>query len=194
MATDPIVQLSPSDYLAFERAAEIRHELVNGQIYAMSGASRPHNLITTNLTGELRAMLKGRPCEVYSSDMRVKVDETGLYTYPDVVVACGEPHFEDEVLDTLTNPVLVVEVLSPSSEGYDRGAKFEHYRRLPSLAGYLLVAQTKPHVELFRRLPEGGWRLSEASGLEATIELPDLAVTLALAEVYDKVPNLGPPL
>src|SRR5206468_6291774 len=118
-------------------------EYINGQIYAMSGASREHNLIVVNLIRELSSQLRGRPCEVYASDMRVKVRPTGMYTYPDVVAVCGEPRFEDEQVDTLVNPAVIVEVLSPSTEAYDRGQKFAHYRKLESLTEYVLVAQNE---------------------------------------------------
>ena len=183
--------VSPADYLAFERAASERHELVNGQIYAMGGASPTHSLIVPNLASELRNQLKRRPCRVHTNDLRVKVDETGLYTYPDVVVVCGEARYDDDQRDTLLNPLVLVEVLSPSTEAYDRGAKFEHYRRLPSLTAYLLVAQDRPHLELYVRTESGFWQLSEASGLDAALPIPPLELTLALAEVYDKVENLG---
>ncbi|HEX4954508.1 MAG TPA: Uma2 family endonuclease [Thermoanaerobaculia bacterium] len=183
--------MTEAEYLAFERNAQEQHELVNGQVRLLDRGNQAHSLILTNLASELRHHLKRRPCEVHLKGLRLKVDETGLYTYPDVAVVCGEPIFEDQHHDTLVNPLLVVEVLSPSTEAYDRGAKFEHYRRLPSLAAYLLVSQDKPHLELFRRLPDGDWRLTEASGLEASLEIPEVGVTLALAEVYDKVPGLG---
>src|SRR5436305_1067989 len=117
-------------YLALEREAEYKSEYINGEIYAMSGASREHNLIAVNLVRELSSQMRGRPCEVYGSDMRVKVAPTGMYTYPDVSVACNEPHFDDRQLDTLTNPTVIIEVLSPSTEAYDRGVKFLHYRKL----------------------------------------------------------------
>jgi Uma2 family endonuclease len=183
--------LSSEEYLAFERSAPERHELVHGQVYAMGGASPPHSLIVANLARELSLALKRRPCRVHVNDLRVKVDDTGLYTYPDVVVVCGEARYDDEQRDTLLNPLLLVEVLSPSTEAYDRGAKFAHYRHLPSLTAYLLVAQDQPHLELFVRTEAGAWQLSEASGLAAFLEIPPLEVTLALAEVYDKVEGLG---
>ena len=126
--------LNPQDYLAWERQQETRHEYVNGEIHAMTGASREHNLINGNLFAALHTQTRGKPCEVYSNDMRVKVSETGMYTYPDIAVACGKPEFEDTQVDTLLNPVLIVEVLKVSTEGYDRGAKFAHYRTLPSFA------------------------------------------------------------
>jgi Uma2 family endonuclease len=132
--------------------------------------------------------LKPQPCEVYPSDMRVRVSATGLYTYPDVVVVCGEPRLEDDEQDTLLNPSLIIEVLSPSTESYDRGKKFEHYRTLESLVEYLLVAQDEPRVEQFVRQPGGTWLFTATSGRDAVVHLPSLGCSLALAEIYDKVP------
>ena len=142
-----------------------------------------------NLLGvrELGNRLRGRACRVLPSDMRVKVSPTGLYTYPDVVVVCDQPQFADEQRDTLLNPTLIVEVLSESTKDYDRGEKFEHYRMLPSLSEYVLIAQDKYHVEHFVRQPDNRWLLSETNLLEDTIHLSSIACDLALAEVYDKV-------
>jgi len=183
----PQVGLSPEEYLARERRAEIKSEYHDGEVSAMSGASRAHNLIVTNFVRELSLRLRDRDCEVYPSDMRVKVDPTGLYTYPDVIVVCGEPVFEDEHVDTLLNPTLLVEVLSTSTEAYDRGKKFEHYRKLETLQGVVLVAQDEVHAERFTRQPDGQWLLGEASGLEAALHLASIDVTLPLADIYDKV-------
>src|SRR5580765_534258 len=127
---------TPEQYLALEREAEYKSEYINGQIYAMLGASREHIVIAVNLVSELRTQFRGRPCEVYNSDMRVKVNPTGMYTYPDVTATCGEPVFDDKQRNTLTNPNVIIEVLSPSTEVYDRGVKFAHYRRLRSLTDY----------------------------------------------------------
>lgn len=190
------VRYTAEEYLARERAAPLeRSEFINGQIYAMSGASREHNLVSGNGFGELRAQLRGRPCEAYINDMRVKINETGAYVYPDVVVVCGEPQFEDASVDTLTNPTLIVEVLSPSTEGYDRGAKSAHYRRLASLQEYVLIAPNRISVERFVR--QGGeWVLSEATDPGTIVSLASIGCRLALADVYDKVTpdaaNAGP--
>src|SRR5437667_7846427 len=140
MSSERKTHLSPEEYLALERKAPVRSEYLDGDMVAMSGGSREHNLIVTNIVRELSNQLKGRPCEVYPSNMRVKVSATGLYTYPDVVV-CGKPQFEDANVDTLTNPTLIAEVLSDSTEAYDREAKFGHYRKIDSLLEYLLVSQ-----------------------------------------------------
>lgn len=158
-----------------------------GEIFAMAGASRWHNLIVANVTGELRSQLKGRPCTTYPSDMRVKISPTGPYAYPDVTVVGGEGQFEDTQQDTLLNPVLIVETLSESTEAYDRGGKFAHYRKLTSLLEYVLIAQTKPYVEHYVRQPDNRWLLSEADGLHTTLHLPSLDCHLALTAVYDKV-------
>ena len=183
----PQVGLSPEEYLARERRAEVKSEYHDGEVFAMSGASRAHNLIVTNFVRELSLRLRDRDCEVYPSDMRVKVDPTGLYTYPDVIVVCGEPAFEDEHVDTLLNPTLLIEVLSESTEAYDRGKKFEHYRKLETLQGVVLVTQDEAHAERFTRQPDGQWLLGEASGLEAALHLASIDVTLPLADIYDKV-------
>lgn len=177
----------PAEYLALERRSAEKHEYLAGEVFAMTGASRAHNLIVTNLVRELGQQLKRRPCQVFASDMRVKVSASGLYTYPDVVVVCGEARFEDEQVDTLLNPTLIVEVLSDSTEAYDRGEKFEHYRKLPSLAEYLLVAQDRPHLDQFVRQADAQWLLAEWHGRDATVRVPSVDAVLALDEVYDKL-------
>jgi Uma2 family endonuclease len=161
-------------------------------MFAMSGASLAHNQITFNLAGSLHGQLKDRPCNAYVNDMRVKVSATGLYTYPDVVVTCEKPKFEDNVLDTLINPQAIIEVLSETTEKYDRGGKFAQYRQLPSLREYVLVSQERPHIELFTKSEAGVWGLTEAIGLESTINIPTIACSLALADVYAKVEFSAP--
>jgi len=181
---------TPEEYLAQERKAEFKSEYIAGQIVAMSGASREHNLMTANLARVLGSQLLDRPCEVYVSDMRVKVTERGMYTYPDTVVVCDDARFEDEQVDTLLNPTLIVEVLSPSTEAYDRGAKFGYYRQLPSLQEYLLVAQDQVLIEHFVREDEG-WLLTETADLSEIVQLPSIACELPVAEVYRKVAFMG---
>jgi len=177
---------TPTEYLALERSAHEKSEYINGRIYAMAGASRLHNLIVTNILRELATQLRGRPCETYANDMRVKVQRTGMYTYPDVVAVCEEPRLEDAELDTLLNPAVIVEVLSPSTESYDRGEKFAHYRRLESLQEYVLVAQVTRRVEHFRR--EGdSWVLTEISDPGGELRLSSLGCTLQLADIYDRI-------
>jgi Uma2 family endonuclease len=179
--------ITPEEYLRLERQAEYKSEYVNGEIFAMSGASRKHNLVAGNIVAELNRQLRGKPCEVYPSDMRVKVTATGLYTYPDVVVVCGEPKFEDEYVDTLLNPTLLVEVLSQSTERYDRIAKSSYYRTLDSLAEHLLVAQDEVRLEQYVKQANGQWLLFECSSLDKVVELPSISCSLALRDVYDKV-------
>ena len=187
MSSQVKIYYTPEEYLALERAAEDKSEYFNGEIFAMTGASRRHNLVAGNVFATLHAQLRKRPCEIYPSDMRVKVSPTGLYTYPDVVVVCGEPSFDDEQKDTLLNPTVLVEVLSKSTMSYDRGEKFEHYRKLESLAEYLVIAQNKYHVEHYVRQPDNQWLLSETDDLQKTVHLLSIECELALADIYDKV-------
>jgi Uma2 family endonuclease len=191
MSSQARERYTPEEYLALERQAQCKSEYYAGEIFAMVGASRWHNLIVANVIGELRSQLKGRPCTTYPSDMRVKVSPTGLYTYPDVTVVCGEALFEDNQQDTLLNPTLIVEVLSASTEAYDRGGKFAHYRKLPSLMEYVLITQTKPHIEHYLCQQDNRWLLSEVDSVQDTLHLPAIDCYLALAEVYDKVDIVG---
>ena len=187
MSSQHKVFLSPEEYLAIERAAETRSEYFDGEMFAMVGASREHNLIVINLSRELSQQLKGKPCEAYANDMRVRIPSTGLYTYPDVVVVCSEPIFEDEHVDTLLNPTLIVEVLSESTESYDRGKKFSNYRSVESLSEYLLVAQDEYRIEQYLRQSDGTWLYSEAHSLTDHVQLTSIQCALMLKEVYDKV-------
>ena len=179
--------ITPADYLGRERRSEVRSEYLNGRIYAMSGASREHNRITINLSAMLHSRLKGKPCEPFSGDLRVKVSPTGLYTYPDVIVACGESLFEDEHVDTLLDPTVIIEVLSDSTEAYDRGEKFAHYRALESLTDYLLVAQDRPRIEHFVRQLDSRWLYSVTDRLDKQVEIATIDCVLPLAEVYERV-------
>ncbi|MGE0825899.1 MAG: Uma2 family endonuclease [Candidatus Binatia bacterium] len=183
----PQQKYTPEEYLALERQADHKSEYYAGEIFAMSGASETHNLIAGNIFASLHAQFRGRPCRVYMSDMRVKVSPTGLYTYPDVVAVCGERQFDDVQNDTLLNPTVIIEVLSPSTEAYDRGNKAVQYRQLPSLAEHVLVSQERRHVEHYVRQPDGQWLFSEASEADAQIELPSLNASLVLAEIYENV-------
>ncbi len=187
MSTEPKTFLSPEEYLEQERRAGQKSEYFQGETFAMAGASQRHALIVTNLVGEFRQQLKGKPCEVYSSDLRLRVEATGLYTYPDVMVVCGNPQFADDQKDTLLNPVIIIEVLSESTRDYDRGQKFQHYRALASVMEYLTVAQSEPHVEYCSRQAENRWLLTEFSGLEQSIPLASIHCVLRLAEIYDKI-------
>jgi Uma2 family endonuclease len=187
MSTLPKTYLTPEQYLEIERKAEYKSEYYRGEMFAMAGAKWNHNLIVAHLIMQLGLQLRSRPCSVTPGDMRVHVNATGLYTYPDVVVVCGEPQFLDGELDTLLNPTLIAEVLSPSTEAYDRGRKFEQYRSLESLAGYLLISSQRVSAELFARQSGGRWLLTAAGSLEDTLELPVIGCRVALADVYEKV-------
>jgi Uma2 family endonuclease len=179
--------ISPEEYLEAERRAETKSEYFSGQIYAMSGASLRHNRLVANVVGTLYAQLKDGPCIVLPSDMRLRVPDTGLYTYPDVTVVCGDPKLEDAHKDILLNPTVLIEVLSDSTESYDRGRKFEHYRRIVSLQEYVLVSQTEPRIEVYRRQTAREWLLTEAVGLEEGVQLASVHAVLALSEVYARV-------
>jgi Uma2 family endonuclease len=176
------------EYLALERKAEYKSEYLNGGVFAMTGASRRHNLISTNLVTSLNVLLRGKQCEVYGSDMRLRVSAADLYTYADVVVVCGEPKFEDDYVDTLLNPTLVIEILSKSTERYDRIAKSGYYRTVDSLSEYLLVAQEEYRIEQYTKQVNEHWLLSETESLEGVVDLSSIACSLALRDVYDKIP------
>lgn len=185
---------TPEEYLALEREAEYKSEYINGQIFAMSGTSRAHSLIATNLIIELGTQLRGKPCDVHGGDMRVKVSPIGMYTYPDVSVACGEPHFEDREVDSLTNPSMIFEILSLFTEKYDRGQKFAHYRRLGSLTDYVLVSQDKAQVEHFVRQGNTGevgesdrWVFTELSDPASNLRLLSIGCSVALRSIYDRI-------
>jgi len=179
--------LTPEEYLAFERKSEVRHEYFAGEVLAMVGASRRHNIIAANIIRVLGNQLLERPCNVYPSDMRVKVSATGKYTYPDVSVTCEEELFDDDEKDTLLNPVVFIEVLSDSTEAYDRGRKFEHYRQIESLTQYLLVSQEPHRVEQFVRQNERDWMFSAYNDAADVVNLGVIGCGLALKDVYAKV-------
>ena len=193
-------RLTPEEYIAFERKAppdsEIsRYEYLNGELIAMSGASRAHNLITGNIVGELHNLLKGSGYETYANAMRVSAPVTSSYFYPDVVVVCEEPRFEDDVFDILLNPIILVEVLSPSTEAYDRGEKFSHYRHLASLQEYILVSQDKVLVERYRRpqkretapVTAKDWIFTAFQELADILPLTAIQCELPLQEIYERV-------
>src|SRR6266446_7663437 len=182
-----IARLSEVEYLQLERKAETRSEYFSGEVFAMAGGNCSHSLIATNLLRELSSRLNATDCVAYNTDLRVKVEATGLLTYPDVSVVCGDQHFLDEQEDTLLHPSVVIEVLSDSTEAYDRGKKFENYRQIPTCREYLLVSQKESRIEQFIRQPNGEWTLKEAAGLNAEIKLSSLGITLKLSEVFAKV-------
>ena len=179
-------RLTPEQYLAMERASETKHEYDHGRIIAMAGASRGHNLIALNLGSQIRDKLLDRPCEAYASDMRVRIGTSDLYVYPDVVVACGEPRFEHGDVDTLLNPTLIVEVLSPSTERRDRGRKFHQYRTIDSLQEYVMVSQDEVRIERYTRRA-GEWALSERNQIDTTLQLESIGCEIPLRQVYSKV-------
>lgn len=188
MLAEPTTRfITAEEYLVLERKGVHKNEYFAGEIYPMPGASREHNLIVASILARLYMQLLKQPCEVYPSDMRVKVSASGLYTYPDLTVVCGEPTFEDAQVDTLLNPTVIIEVLSASTEDYDRGKKFARYRQLPSLQDYLLVAQDQMHVEHYARQSDGSWRFLEAEQAEATIMLTSIDCTLQLEAIYEKL-------
>ena len=179
--------LTPQEYLDYEREAETKSEYYNGEIYALAGASPRHTVIAANVIVSFGVQFKGRSCTVHTGDLRVKVSPTGLYTYPDVVVVCGPPRFDDAHKDTLLNPTLIVEVLSESTEAYDRMGKFEHYRKLESLTDYLLISQERAWIEHRARQSEIKWLTGYYMGLETVVPIPSIDCELPLADVFDKI-------
>lgn len=180
--------ISPDEYLQLEERAELKSEYFDGAIYAMAGGEPEHNLVSGNVIGALWGQLEGRPCDVYSSDQRVKVPATGLYTYPDVTVVCGEPEYEASRPRSLLNPTLVVEVLSESTESYDRGEKFAQYQSLGSLREYVLIATDRRRIERYTRQAESPeWLYGECSGEEGSVALTSIGCVLSLARVYRNV-------
>lgn len=182
----PQPHITPQEYLERERKAETRSEYYGGVIVAMTGASWEHNLITGNIARRLGNQLEGKPCVVVTNDLRVRALKRRSYYYPDVVVVCGEPLFEDVEFDTLINPTLVIEVLSDSTEATDRGEKLRSYQALSSLNTYVLVSQGQPLVEIYRR-QERGWLHSVVSGLESVLSLDAIGCELRLADIYDRI-------
>ncbi len=188
MNAQPDIKLTLSEYLTMERQNVYKSEFWDGEVFAMAGANETHNLIVLNVGSEFRSQLKGRACKVYPSDMRVRIPRTSRYLYPDVIVVCGTPQFEDDKSDTLLNPTLIVEVLSASTAAYDRGPKFSQYRTIDSLQEYLLITPDVPLIERYVRQSDTRfWLLSDAVGLDAILEVNTINCQLVLAEVYDKV-------
>ncbi|HYY93233.1 MAG TPA: Uma2 family endonuclease [Pyrinomonadaceae bacterium] len=186
MASLPDYYISPEEYLSLERRAEFKSEYFDGVVYAMACGSERHNLIAANIIIALGVQLRDRPCRVYPSDLKVRVPNSKRFFYPDVSVVCGETRFADEARDVILNPVLVVEVLSESTEAFDRGKKFSSYQQIESLREYLLVAQDEFVVEHYLR-QEDGWLYTKASGPEADLVLPALDCRIALGDIYNKV-------
>ena len=187
MATVPKHYITPEEYLQRERNAEFKSEYYRGEMFAMAGASANHNLIVLNAGSSLREQLKKKPCRVYPSDLKLKIKATGLFTYPDLTVVCGEPQLESDVGDVILNPVVIVEVLSESTEAYDRGKKFEQYRTIASVMHYVLIAQDRFSIDCFSRQPDGSWSLTSCQGIESKIRIESIDCELIVSEVYDKV-------
>lgn len=177
--------LTPEQYLAMERKSEVKHEYDRGRIIAMAGASREHNLIALNVASAIHIGLRDRPCEAYAGDMRVRVED-GRYVYPDVVVACGEPRFEDGEVDTLLNPTLIVEILSPSTEDRDLGRKLNQYKTIESLQEIVIINQDEVRIKLYTKR-QGNWVPSELDDLAATLRLESIGCGVPLREVYARV-------
>lgn len=178
--------ITPEEYLTAERKAKIKSEYIYGEIFSMSAASNAHNIITVEITTELNIQLRGSGCFVYSSDMRVKTKPTGSYFYPDVVVVCDKPRFEDNVFDTLLNPILIIEVLSPSSDAFDRGEKFANYQELVSLREYILVSQDRMRVE-HHRLIEAQWVGKTFKAPEDVLKFNSIKCELPLRDIYTRL-------
>jgi Uma2 family endonuclease len=187
MVANPQKYYSPEEYLALEETAEYRSEYYRGEIFAMAGGSANHNRIAGNIYLSLRETLEGKPGEALITDMRLHVKKNSLYTYPDVMVVCSRIEYVKGRTDTLTNPVVIIEVLSDSTQAYDRGAKFELYRAIESLQDYVLVDQARVHVEYFHKLEDGRWLLAEFNELEAVLRLEAVNVELPLSRVYQRV-------
>jgi Uma2 family endonuclease len=178
---------SPDEYLAIERAAADKSEYVGGRIYNMSGGSLNHSRICVEVTGILREALRGTGCEVVNSDMKVRTPSNSMFTYPDATVICDQPIFHDEKRDVITNPIVIVEALSPSTEDYDRGHKFLLYQQIPSLRCYVIVYQSEPRIDVFVRADDGHWDQAISRGVDAAAQIPAIGCTLPLSEVYRRI-------
>lgn len=187
MALPASKYFTPEEYLEIEHSADHKSEYYDGQIYAMAGGSKRHNLIGSNIIRELGTKLKSKPCHVFNSDQKIFVNDYELYTYPDASVVCGPMSFDAPDPDIVTNPILIVEVLSESTAGYDRGKKFEFYRSITTFREYLLVDQDRVYIEHFHQDPANKWILTVYNKSEDTLSLPSLAIDLSVAEIYDKI-------
>ena len=181
------LMISPEEYLRFEREAEERHEYDNGRISAMAGESLNHNRVYVSLAAIVSKQLKGRLSEAFSPNMKIGISAAGKFCYPDLSVVCGKPLFHDDKQDVLTNPKVIIEVLSPSTEKYDRSGKFQAYQQIESLTDYLLISQDKPLVEHFQRQSGGQWLYTAHRGLVAVVQVPSIECQLPLSEIYDRV-------
>lgn len=187
MTTQTVTHVTPDEYLAAERLSDYRSEYLDGGVYPVTGASTNHSRIVLDFGAELSNQSRERGCEVFVLDMKVRLPGSRKFFYTDVVAVCGELQHHDERNDIITNPDLVVEVLSPSTEAFDRGAKFQAYQTVESLKEYLLVAQDRPFIEQFVRSETGKWEYAAAIGLESSLTLPSIECTLNLSAVYKRV-------
>ena len=184
MSHPAIKYLTAAEYLSFEREGEERHEYYKGEMYAMSGASFKHNIIEDNLRGTLYTFLKGKKCRSFGSNLRIHIPQNTLYTYPDILIVCDEPKLSDEYFDTLLNPAVIIEILSPSTANYDRGAKFDLYREIESLKEYILIDSTTIHFVSYIKNPDSTWTLSESKNLNAPFFITTIGLQILLSEVY----------
>lgn len=191
MAAQPNAPMTVEEYLTFDRASETKHEYFDGELLAMDGASYTHTLIVGNIAFGLHEQLRGRSCRVLMSSMRLLVQETTAFVYPDLTVICGQPQFRDERRDVLLNPTIIIGVLSQSTESHDRGQKFQEYRTIDSLREYVLVLQKAPRIEHFVRQTNNLWLFSESVAIESVLHLPTIDCTLALADIYQDVDLAG---
>ena len=185
MSVTAIPKLTAEEYLTIERAAEFRSEFHDGQMFAMAGGTRKHSRVGGNCYGALYTRLKGKPCQPYNSDMRILVEATGLYTYPDISVVCGPWKAAPNASDCLVNPTVIIEVLSPSTSDYDRGKKFWNYRQIPSLTDYILVSTEEILVEHYTRQDAGQWLLTTVEGMEASLVIDSLQISIPLSDLFE---------
>ena len=202
MAAASLPRLTPEQYLKIEREADVKSEYINGEMFAMSGGTLPHAILSSRLIGSLQAKLDSGACTIVGSDLRVRVAVKGPFFYPDLTIYCGQPELADDHRDTLLNPMVIFEVLSKSSEAYGRGLKFAHYRSIPSMRDYVLISQTEPRIEVFSRMPDGKWTLTEFVGLEVICQIPAVHAEIALRDICRDIsfdialpdpPPLNPP-
>ncbi len=187
MGAVPLQQMTEEEYLLFEEQAETRHEYYQGEIFAMAGGSIVHAQVSGNALGELHSRLKGKRCQVFPESLRIQIEAAGLYTYPDLSIVCGDVTRYKNRKDTITSPVVLIEVLSPDTESYDRGEKFDFYRQIPSLEEYIMIASTRMKVEHFRRQPTGQWLLTVYDKPEEELLIESISESIPLSELYDRV-------
>lgn len=187
MAVPATIATSPQEYLALERASKEKHEYFQGRVIALAGASLGHNRLVSNILREIGSHLKDKGCEILPSDIRISIPSRESYMYPDAVIVCGKPEMEDDRFDTLKNPVVIFEILSPSTEDHDRGKKFFFYRQIPSFKEYILVDSTSPFIEVSRRGEDGAWKFETVEDIQAQLFISSVGISIPLAEIYRNV-------